>query len=142
MKDSFFIDSNIFLYAFSDKDDDKQKISKNIVSTRHVVSVQVVNEVSKNLLSKLSFDEDEIIKFIESLYKKHLVAELTKIVFIHASNIRKKYHFSYYDSIIVATALENGCNVLYSEDMQHNQIVEGQLTIINPFRKLLENKSK
>ncbi|MCK5523921.1 MAG: hypothetical protein KAI83_12385 [Thiomargarita sp.] len=38
MKDSFFIDSNIFLYAFSDKDDDKQKISKNIVSTRRVVS--------------------------------------------------------------------------------------------------------
>jgi predicted nucleic acid-binding protein len=142
MKDSFFIDSNIFLYAFSDKDDDKQKISKNIVSSRSVVSVQVVNEVSKNLLYKLSFDEDEIIKFIESLYKKHIVAELTKTVFIHASNIRKKYNFSYYDSIIVTTALENECNVLYSEDMQHNQIVDDKLTIINPFRKLLENKSQ
>jgi predicted nucleic acid-binding protein len=140
MKDSFFIDSNIFLYAFSDKDNDKQKISKNIVSSRNVVSVQVVNEVSKNLLYKLSFDENEIIKFIDSLYQKHQVTELTKTIFIHASNIRKKYNFSYYDSIIVAMALENECNVLYSEDMQHNQIVDDKLTIINPFKKLMENK--
>ncbi len=141
IKEIFFIDSNIFLYAFSDKDYDKQKVSKKIVLNRSVVSVQVVNEVSKNLLYKLSFNEDEIIKFIESLYKKHIVAELTKTVFIHASNIRKKYNFSYYDSIIVATALENECNVLlYSEDMQHNQIVDDKLTIINPFRKFLENK--
>ena len=68
MQDSFFIDSNIFLYAFSDKDENKQKVAKKIVSSRNFVSVQVVNEVSKNLLDKLSFDEDEIIKFIASLY--------------------------------------------------------------------------
>ncbi len=68
IKEIFFIDSNIFLYAFSDKDYDKQKVSKKIVLNRSVVSVQVVNEVSKNLLDKLSFDEDEIIKFIDSLY--------------------------------------------------------------------------
>jgi predicted nucleic acid-binding protein len=77
------------------------------------------------------------VKFVESLYKKHIVAELTQTVFIHASNIRQKYkyNFSYYDSIIVATALENECNVIYSEDMQHNQLIENQLRIINPFIK-------
>jgi predicted nucleic acid-binding protein len=141
MKDSFFIDSNIFLYAFSDKDSDKQKVAKEIVLNRSVVSVQVVNEVSKNLLYKLSFNEDEILKFIESLYKRHLVAELTKAIFTQASNLRRKYNFSYYDSIIVATALENECNILYSEDMQHNQLIDDKLTIINPFEKwLLKNK--
>jgi predicted nucleic acid-binding protein len=60
MKDRFFIDSNIFLYAFSNQDNDKQKISKNIVSSPGIVSVQVVNEVSKNLVYKLNFNEDEI----------------------------------------------------------------------------------
>jgi predicted nucleic acid-binding protein len=50
MKDRIFIDSNIFLYAFSDKDNDKQKVSKEIVLTSSIISVQVVNEVSKNLL--------------------------------------------------------------------------------------------
>ena len=133
MKDSFFIDSNIFLYAFSDKDDDKQKVSKEIILNPSIVSVQVVNEVSKNLIYKLGFNENEIIKFIDSLYKKHIVSELTKNIFIQASKIRKKYKFSYYDSIIVATASENECNILYSEDMQHNQIIYNKLTIINPF---------
>jgi predicted nucleic acid-binding protein len=101
--------------------------------------VQVVNEVSKNLLYKLGFDEDEIIKFIDSLYQKHQVADLTKTVFRQASDLRRQYNFSDYDSIIVATALENECNVFYSEDRQHNQIVDDKLTIINPFRKLLKN---
>ncbi len=102
--------------------------------------MQVVNEVSKNLLYKLNFNEDEIFKFLKSLYKRHLVAELTKAIFIQASNLRRKYNFSYYDSIIVATALENECNILYSEDMQPNQIIDDKLTIINPFEKLLEKK--
>jgi len=140
MKDRIFIDSNIFLYAFSDKDYDKQKVSKEIVLTSSIVSVQVVNEVSKNLLYKLNFNENEIVKFVDSLYKKHIVAELTQTVFIRASNIRKKYHFSYYDSIIVATALENECNVLYSEDMQHNQIIENKLKIIDPFVNVLNGR--
>jgi predicted nucleic acid-binding protein len=77
-------------------------------------------------------------KFINSLYQKHQVTELTKTIFTQASNIRRKYNFSYYDSIIVATALENECDVLYSEDMQHHQIVDDKLTIINPFRKLMK----
>jgi predicted nucleic acid-binding protein len=133
MKDRVFIDSNIFLYAFSDKDNDKQKVAKEIVLTPSIISVQVVNEVSKNLLYKFNFNENEIVKVVNSLYKKHIVAELTQTIFIYASNIRKKYNFSYYDSIIVATALENECNVIYSEDMQHDQIIDNQLAIINPF---------
>lgn len=52
---------------------------------------------------------------------------------IKAINIKDKYKFQYYDSLIIATALENGCNTLYTEDMQHNQIIENQLKIINPF---------
>jgi len=132
-KDRVFIDSNLFLYAFSDKDYGKQKVAKSIVLNPSVVSVQVVNEVSKNLLYKFNFNEIEIVKFVNSLYQKHIVAELTPTIFIHASDIRKKYNFSYYDSIIVTTALENECNILYSEDMQHNQTINAKLTIINPF---------
>ncbi len=53
-----------------------------------------------------------------------------------AIDIREKYKFQYYDSLIIATALENKCTILYSEDMQHGQIIERQLKIINPFREL------
>lgn len=48
-------------------------------------------------------------------------------------NLMNKYDFQLFDSIIVSSALESGCDVLYSEDMNHGQIIEGQLAIINPF---------
>jgi predicted nucleic acid-binding protein len=52
---------------------------------------------------------------------------------LKASFLRKTYILSYWDSLIMASALENDCSVLYSEDMQHGQILEGRLKIINPF---------
>ena len=59
---------------------------------------------------------------------------------IKAIELKDKYNLQYYDALIIATALENHCNIIFSEDMQHNQIIENQLTIINPFIK--ENNAK
>ena len=50
-----------------------------------------------------------------------------------ACNVAERYQFSFYDSLIIAAALESNCNILYSEDLQYNQIIDGVLTIINPF---------
>jgi len=47
--------------------------------------------------------------------------------------IAQRYQFSFYDSLIIASALEAGCITLYSEDMQHEQVIEKRLTIRNPF---------
>jgi predicted nucleic acid-binding protein len=52
---------------------------------------------------------------------------------IKAVRLKGKYGFQYYDALIVATALEHGCNILFSEDMQHGQVIEDSLRIINPF---------
>lgn len=133
MKDRIFIDSNIFLYAFSTKDMIKQQIAKDIVISESVISTQVLNEVSVNMVRKLNFGEDQISNFIESSYNRYKIVEITKDVFLTASDIRRKYQFSYYDSMIISAALQKGCEVLYSEDMQHNQIIENRITIINPF---------
>jgi predicted nucleic acid-binding protein len=48
-------------------------------------------------------------------------------------NIAERYGFSFYDSLIISSALQSGCTVLYSEDMQHGQKIDGQLLISNPF---------
>ncbi|WP_207797720.1 PIN domain-containing protein [Aliarcobacter cryaerophilus] len=74
-------------------------------------------------------------KFVDSSYHRYNVVELTRNVFIRASELREKYNFSYYDSIIVSAAIIANCNILYSEDMQHELIVENRLQIINPFKK-------
>jgi len=50
-----------------------------------------------------------------------------------ASELRDRYQISYWDSLIVAAALDANCDTLYTEDMQHRQVIEGRLTLINPF---------
>ncbi len=45
----------------------------------------------------------------------------------------ERYQLSHWDSLIVAAALRANCDTLYSEDMQHGQLIDGRLTVINPF---------
>ncbi len=133
MKDNYFIDSNIFLYAFSTKDLKKQKIASSIVNQTAIISTQVINEVSNNMLKKLHMSNSDIEAFIVDCYEQYSVINFTKNMFIKAAKLREKYLFSYYDSLIVSSALLGKCDILYSEDMQHNLKVEKTLTIVNPF---------
>lgn len=132
MKDKIFIDSNIFLYAFSDKNMSKQSISAKIVKQNHTISTQVLNEVSNNMIKKLNFSNKEIEKFISSCYIQYNIIDFSKEIFIKASQVRDRYNISYYDSLILSSAINSKCDILYSEDMQHNQKIE-DLTVINPF---------
>ena len=97
------------------------------------LSSQVVIEVVANLLRKGNFSEVQIIKFVEDVYQDHLVIDVSPKVMLDASQLRTKYSFSYFDSLIVSAALETGSTLLYSEDMHNGLIIEGQLTIVNPF---------
>ncbi len=134
MQDSFFCDSNILLYAFSNQDIVKQRISSKILlDKRCIISVQVINEVSNILLKKLNFSNQKIKEFINSCYNRYEIITLDKEIFLLASDIRDRYNISYYDSLIVASALKSS-TILYTEDMQHNLKIDS-LTIINPFKE-------
>jgi len=133
MKDKIFCDSNIFLYAFGDADEEKKNIASNIITNNCTISTQVINEVSNNMVKKLKFDEYQIKRFIISCYKKYEIINFEKNIFLSASDIRNNYNISYYDSLIVASALSSNATILYSEDMQHNQKIEN-IIIVNPFK--------
>lgn len=72
-----------------------------------------------------------------------LMIDIATINAIHISTLRDahklklKYGFSYWDSLIIASALEVDCQFLYSEDMQAGQIIENRLTVVNPFKGTL-----
>ncbi len=134
MRDKIFIDSNIFLYTFDKRDKRKQKISKDIVlSDNSTISIQVINEVSNNLIKKFNFDNNIVKKFIKSCYGRYFVIDLMQDIIVSACDIRERYNFSYYDSLIVSAAINSKCNKLYSEDMQDRLMIE-DLMIINPFK--------
>lgn len=86
-----------------------------------------------NLLRCANFTEEQITQLIESFYETYPVIELTKSVLLMASQLRQRYALSFWDSMIVATALSASVRVLYSEDMQHGLMIEEQLQILNPF---------
>lgn len=129
-----FVDSNIWLYAFIEADDaNKSALARKLLQEiEPVISSQVINEVSVNLLRKAHFPEEQIRQLVESFFEKYLVIEASKAVFLSASNLRQRYSLSYWDSLIVASALQAGVSILYSEDMQHGLKVDGQLEIVNP----------
>lgn len=130
---SYFIDSNILLYSIGD-DPYKKQIAQNLVrNTNLIISTQVLNEFCNVVFKKKMMSSDELLSSIQ-FYQKYLtIANLDSDLVINALNIKDRYHYSYWDSLIIATALKSGVNILYSEDMAHGQIIDGKLIIVNPF---------
>ena len=131
-----FVDTNIWLYAFIESDDPAKSAAARglIAEIEPIVSTQVVNEVCVNLLRRAAFSEDQIGRLISSFYQRYVVVELGQPVMMVASRLRSRYSLSFWDSMIVAAALQAGASVLYSEDMQHGWQLEEQLRVLDPFR--------
>lgn len=120
----YFVDSNIWLYGFSTdkKEESKRILAKELIQEKQIViSTQVINEVCFNLRKKHRLNKYQIVSFNLNILER-------------ASNLRNRYYLSFWDSLIVASALFSNANILYSEDMQDGLIVDKQLTIINPFK--------
>ncbi len=135
-----FLDSNIWLYNISKESenlDNKRKRTIAISLTQNenlVTNFQVINEVCVNAIRKLAFNEEQIRNLITSFYTSCFVIEQNRNLLIEASQLRTQYKFSFWDSLIVASALQSNVNILYSEDMQDKLRVNNQLEIINPFK--------
>lgn len=132
MNDSYFLDTNILIYSL-DKSGDKKTASIELLTEQAVISTQVLNEMSNVLRKKHKLEYS----FIANIVEEYL--QCLKLVLINKETIKlawfiaERYSYSYYDSLIIASSLENNCSILYSEDMQHKQLIEKQLIIINPF---------
>ena len=97
------------------------------------ISTQVINELSNILLKKFKLSTGEVENALLEIDDVTIVLSFDLKTQIKALKLKNRYRFQYYDALIVATALENNCTILYSEDMQHQQLIENRLTIINPF---------
>lgn len=133
------VDTNIWLYAFIESDaPEKTKSARTLIQDcQPVVSVQVINEVCVNLIKKAGFDEPRISQLIDAFYEKYDVVELDQPILILASQLRQKYTLSFWDSMIIASALQAQVEIVYSEDLQHNLLIEQSLKVVNPFLESL-----
>lgn len=133
-----FVDTNIWLYALVEPaftaDSDKHPRAAGFIGrlTRPVVSSQVVREICRNLLKKSALTEVALQRLIRDWYPSCELHPSNEEQHLLASRLREAAAFSFWDSLIVAAALDAGCSTLYTEDMQHGQVVDGRLTIVNP----------
>ncbi len=134
MKDKHFIDSNILIYAHTIQDERKKAIAHQIFSLNHEVllNTQVVNESINVFIKRFNISFSDIEKIVEEIIYYLPIVTLDKSTIRLGLEIHNKYHYSYYDALIISSALQNECSVLY-EDLHHNQKIENTLTIINPF---------
>jgi len=134
MKDKVFIDTNILIYLYSEDEIEKQEIAEGLSNQYStIISIQVLNEISNVMIKKMNSNLQSVSRVIEELSEYCIVKTITTDTIQSAIKLVEKYKYSYYDSLILSSALENQCKRLFSEDMQHGQSIENQLEIINPF---------
>lgn len=138
MSDKFFLDTNIFVYSFESPEQEKRIISEKLIKKAiggdGCISFQVIQEFLNVATRKFAIPlkpEDSKLYIQKVLYP---IIEVfpSKELYFSGLEIQQRWKYSFYDSLILAAALEAKCTILYSEDLQHNQKIEG-LTIINPY---------
>jgi predicted nucleic acid-binding protein len=135
-----FLDTNVFIYAFDPDQAVKHEIATKLIesglrSQGACSSWQVVQEfanvVTRKFVAKATPQEARL--FIDNVIEPmNRVASSTELVHT-ALALREELRYGFYDSLIIAAALQARCSTLYSEDLQHGQVVRGGLAIVNPF---------
>jgi len=129
----FALDTNVLIYSHDENALDKQNIARDLIVRSPVICTQTLAEYISVLLRVLKIQKAFIIKACMPNLK-HCQIQLVDIATLQtAERLIQRYDFQIFDAIIVASALETDCNILYSEDMHHGLLVEKQLKIINPF---------
>ena len=131
MSADFFIDSHVAVYSLSTPSL-KRDVARKLIEQRPLISTQVVMETVNVLVKKFKFEKtvafESVVKIMDSTELKTIAAS----TLLKAFGIGVEYKLSHWDSLVIATALEADCTALYSEDLQHNQLIEGKLKIVNP----------
>jgi predicted nucleic acid-binding protein len=129
-----FFDTNVLIYALA-QNDPRSAQAEALLAGGGTISVQVLNEFASVARRKIHMSWSEVTEALNAI--QVLCPSPAPIgVETHESalDIAKKYGYEIYDALIAASALEAGCATLYSEDPQHRQVLEGRLTVRNPFK--------
>jgi predicted nucleic acid-binding protein len=136
-----FLDTNIFVYALDSaaprkKGTTAKSLLRKVIEDRNgAASYQVIQELVNVVLRKFEvpLSHADLGDFIDNSFRRMLVIHSSLQLFHGAMAVQARYRLSWYDSIIVAAAIESGCTKLFSEDMQHGAKFGG-VQVENPFR--------
>jgi predicted nucleic acid-binding protein len=134
MSDKAFFDTNVLVYIVG-QEDERTAVAEALVAGGGVLSVQVLNELAAVARRKLGLTWDEVGEALAAI-RVLCPSPVALTIETHEAGLRiaAQYQFHIYDALVAAAALEAGCTTLYSEDLQDGQVIDGCLTIRNPFK--------
>ena len=140
MSDKYFIDTNIFVYSLDTDEPEKASVAEKLITAGAstglgAISYQVVQEFFNVALRKSTrkMPQEDAQRYLSEVLCPLVAAQSPQELYAAAIRLYHRYGFSWYDSVIVAAAIEAGCRVLLTEDLQDGMDVEG-LRIENPFK--------
>jgi predicted nucleic acid-binding protein len=129
-----FLDSNVLLY-FASGEPSKSARAEALMDAGGTINVLVLNEMASVMRRKFAYSWDQVGLILMVVRRAFRVEPLLLPTHERGLRLAEQYLLSVYDAVIVAAALDASCDNLWSEDMHHGLVVEGQLTIRNPFRQ-------
>ena len=136
MRTKVFLDTNVVVFLYSGDEPEKQTAALSLIENNEaIVSTQVLSELANTLSRKFSLPYEVVAQAVAEVQEGSTVSLVMPETIAQALTLAKKYQYSYYDSQILASALLAGCSTLFTEDIQHGQLIENSMTICNPFRK-------
>ncbi|RZL07286.1 MAG: PIN domain-containing protein [Hymenobacter sp.] len=136
MSGRIFLDTNVLIYAYAAYEPLKKTQAQTLIANANGeawISTQVLIEFVNVSHRKLKTAWADIQIALIELTASYQVNQTTSATIAHATRLAQRYGFSWFDALIVAVALECGCETLYSEDLNAGQLIEGTLHVVNPF---------
>lgn len=127
------VDRNVLIYLHDESDIRKRGIANSLLADNPKIPSQVISEYLNTTRKLLPLSKEDLLFQTAELFRYCEIIPAKPSTLYLASKLIRRYRFQLFDAVIGAASLEGGCNVLYSEDMQHGLVVDGTLTIVNPF---------
>lgn len=132
-----FIDTNVLVYAFSEGEPGKASAARAVLeSCEPVVSTQVLSEFAHVVTRKLRQPADAVADAVRQIASSCDVLMIDPPIIVRALALMKRYRLGFFDSQIIAAALAGRATTLFSEDLQHGQMIDGELKIKSPFARV------
>ncbi len=131
------LDTNLWVYLYASNAGTKVAKTKQLIDEHFqviIVSTQILGELYYVLTRKGFQSKEHAKEIVIKTVATFPVVGISAVNVVKALEVQTRYNYSYWDSLLIATALLNEVVILYSEDMQHNQLIDKQTKIVNPFQ--------
>jgi len=131
-----FIDTNVLVYAEASDAPERQRVALDLLkrlfqTSNGVLSTQVLQEYCNVAVKKLKLPT-QYIRAQLAMYEQFEIVQVTPSIIHDGLDLHQTRSLSFYDAVVVASAQAAGCSVLFSEDMNAGETIDG-VRIVNPF---------